>query len=206
LRRCDLDFLRSVDYGRKEAQQIIGRGRVVSGPKSWAGGQSLAVPKTVRQALEAHVAEFAQPGPDGVVFTAPRGSAATGASSRRGAGPRWPPSGPPGLHVHDLRHHAATSMARIPGVTTKKLMARIGHSSPRAALIYQHATEERNRAVADVLEAEIGNVQRPENDRIRSVDAAKSGRKRSGLWDSRGIEAGSGGVGSSESGERNDPL
>ena len=44
--------------------------------------------------------------------------------------------------MHDLRHHASTSMARIPGVTTKELMARIGHASPRAALIYQHATED----------------------------------------------------------------
>ena len=28
--------------------------------------------------------------------------------------------------MHDLRHHAARSMARMPGVTTKELMARIG--------------------------------------------------------------------------------
>jgi len=33
----------------------------------------------------------------------------------------------------------------MPGVTTKELMARIGHASPRAALIYQHATKERDR-------------------------------------------------------------
>jgi hypothetical protein len=39
------------------------------------------------------------------------------------------------------------------GITTRELMARIGHSSPRAALIYQHATEERDRAVADQLDA-----------------------------------------------------
>jgi hypothetical protein len=30
-------------------------------------------------------------------------------------------------------------------------MARIGHSSPRAVLIYQHATRDRDRALADVL-------------------------------------------------------
>jgi integrase len=34
------------------------------------------------------------------------------------------------MRPHDLRHHAATLMARMPGITTKELMARIGHSSP----------------------------------------------------------------------------
>jgi integrase len=36
----------------------------------------------------------------------------------------------PDMHPHDLRHHAATLMAQMPGITTKELMARIGHSSP----------------------------------------------------------------------------
>jgi hypothetical protein len=30
-------------------------------------------------------------------------------------------------------------------------MARLGHSSPRAALIYQHATRERDKTIADAL-------------------------------------------------------
>ena len=34
-------------------------------------------------------------------------------------------------------------------------MARIGHSSPRAALIYQHATAEREKRIADALDVEI---------------------------------------------------
>ncbi len=50
---------------------------------------------------------------------------------------------PAGLRIHDLRHHAATLVGRMPGITTNELMARIGHASLRAALIYQHATAER---------------------------------------------------------------
>ena len=46
----------------------------------------------------------------------------------------------------------------MPGITTKELMARIGHSSPRAALIYQHATAERDREVATFLEARFDAV------------------------------------------------
>jgi hypothetical protein len=37
------------------------------------------------------------------------------------------------------------------GATTKELLARLGHSSPRAAMIYQHATEQRDQAIADGL-------------------------------------------------------
>ncbi|HVA75500.1 MAG TPA: hypothetical protein VNF71_13160, partial [Acidimicrobiales bacterium] len=59
------------------------------------------------------------------------------------------------LRIYDLRHHAATTIARKPGVTTKELMAHIGHSSFRAALIYQHAAEERNAAIADYLDEQV---------------------------------------------------
>ena len=34
----------------------------------------------------------------------------------------------------------------------------MGHASPRAALIYQHATEERERAIADALDDLVGGT------------------------------------------------
>src|SRR5687768_1845009 len=59
---------------------------------------------------------------------------------------------PVGLRLYDLRHHWCTLTARKPGVTTKELMARIGHSSWKAALAYQHAAGERDREVADFMD------------------------------------------------------
>jgi hypothetical protein len=59
-------------------------------------------------------------------------------------------------------------MAQMPGVTTKELMARIGHSSRRAALIYQHATAERDRQVAAFLEAQL-DATTPAKPRIVSL-------------------------------------
>ncbi|MGO9582737.1 MAG: site-specific integrase, partial [Acidimicrobiales bacterium] len=56
-----------------------------------------------------------------------------------------------------LRHFAGTSAAHA-GATTRELMARLGHSSPRAALIYQHATEERDHAIAAGLDALIAEA------------------------------------------------
>jgi integrase len=68
---------------------------------------------------------------------------------------------PEKLWPHDLRHHAATLTARMPGVTTKGLMARIGHASARAALIYQHATAERDHAIASYLDDVVQSTKRP---------------------------------------------
>ena len=39
------------------------------------------------------------------------------------------------------------------GASTKELMARMGHASARAALVYQHASEERDVVIAERLSA-----------------------------------------------------
>ncbi|MFF4017906.1 tyrosine-type recombinase/integrase [Streptomyces sp. NPDC001843] len=58
------------------------------------------------------------------------------------------------LHFHDLRHTGNT-LASTAGASTRELMTRMGHSSSRAALIYQHMTSDRDRAVAERLGAMI---------------------------------------------------
>jgi Phage integrase family len=55
--------------------------------------------------------------------------------------------GLPELHFHDLRHTGNT-MAAAQGASLKELMERMDHSSPRAALIYLHATRERDQKIA----------------------------------------------------------
>jgi integrase len=55
--------------------------------------------------------------------------------------------GLPELHFHDLRHTGNT-MAAAQGASLRELMERMGHSSPRAALIYLHATRERDQKIA----------------------------------------------------------
>ena len=58
--------------------------------------------------------------------------------------------GLPRLHFHDLRHTGNTLGAST-GASTRELMARMGHASMQAALIYQHATAERDEAIARAL-------------------------------------------------------
>jgi integrase len=55
-----------------------------------------------------------------------------------------------GNRFHDLRHTGGT-LAAGTGATLKELMARLGDSSPRAAMIYQHATRDRDQAIAKAL-------------------------------------------------------
>lgn len=59
-------------------------------------------------------------------------------------------AGVPVLRFHDLRH-VGNTLASDTGANLRQLMARMGHATPQAALIYQHATDERDRAIADAL-------------------------------------------------------
>lgn len=161
LTRADVDLVHRVVKVRAGAQEIVGMGRVVGDPKSAAGRRTVALPTVVVDALDDHLSTWVADEPDGLLFVAARG----GPLRRAELSDRWRSAvatvdAPAGLHVHDLRHHAATVMARMPGVTTKELMARIGHASPRAALIYQHATDERDRALADHMDNEIAGARR----------------------------------------------
>lgn len=121
-------------------------------PKTEAGKRTVVLPAFVLVDLERHLELWSEPGPDGLVFPAPDGGPMRRSNFRRRT---WDPAteavGLAGLRFHDLRHSAGTLTA-VAGATTKELMARLGHSSPRAALIYQHATEERDGAIADALD------------------------------------------------------
>jgi hypothetical protein len=55
-----------------------------------------------------------------------------------------------------LRHLGLT-LAAVAGATTRELMQRAGHSTARAALIYQHAPEDRDSVIAAAL-SELANA------------------------------------------------
>lgn len=62
------------------------------------------------------------------------------------------------MHFHDLRH-TGNHFAAVSGATTRELMGQMGHASMRPALIYQHRTSERDRAIADALDVMIGRAE-----------------------------------------------
>ena len=58
------------------------------------------------------------------------------------------------FHFHDLKH-TDNNLAAASGASTRELMHRMGHASMRAALIYQHATSERDKEIADGMDRRI---------------------------------------------------
>jgi integrase len=69
------------------------------------------------------------------------------------------------VHFHDLRHTGGT-LAAATGASLKDLMARLGHSSTRAALIYQHASRDRDQAIAMALGDLARQVRRATDDHV----------------------------------------
>lgn len=61
----------------------------------------------------------------------------------------------PGMRFHDLRHTGLTFYAQQ-GATLKELMRRGGHTDIKAAMVYQSAARERDRALTAKMNAAIG--------------------------------------------------
>jgi len=144
LRSANVDPLHAAVTVEEQRTHLKGGRNLTGAPKSEAGRRTVHVPVVVVEALQHHAATFA-PGPGGLVFTGPDG----GQLSRGYFYTAWRRAkaevgAPAELRPHDLRHAGAT-LAPWTGASTKELMARLGHASPRAALIYQHAGAERDR-------------------------------------------------------------
>jgi hypothetical protein len=73
--------------------------------------------------------------------------------------------GLPPVRPHELRHTGAT-LAAATGASTKELMRRLDHSSSAAALLYQHAADERDSEIARALDAMIGSPAMPEEAQV----------------------------------------
>jgi integrase len=146
--------LTGVGFGSRINSQFIDlveRGLVRTPPKSRAGARTVTVPEAIRPDVIVHLRDFVAPASDALMFTMLRG----GPMRRGNFNPlvKWSKVvasiGVPNLHFHDLRHTGNTLAA--PGASLRDLMTRMGHDSPRAAMIYQHATTVEDRAIADRL-------------------------------------------------------
>lgn len=156
LRRKDIDLDRGeLRVQRSQAELKHGR-TIIKDPKSEAGKRSVAIPEVVLTDLRDHLDKFAEAGPDGRIFIGPKG----GPLRRRNFLRLWRKAladakiEKEDVHFHDLRH-TGNALAAATGASTKELMARMGHSSVRAALIYQHASRSRDKQIADAISQNI---------------------------------------------------
>lgn len=136
------------------AHEVSKLGRVLEPPKSAAGRRPVAIPPHVIGELQRHMDTYVGAEPEAWLFTGPGGGPLRRASFYTAWGDaKKAVTLPSGFRFHDLRHTGNTAAA--PHASTKELMARHGHSSPRAAMIYQHSSAERDRAIAVAISATV---------------------------------------------------
>lgn len=135
----------------EEQRQQLRDGRIIVGPpKTMAGRRTIAIPKPLVPEIESHLDAFAQPGPDGLLFVGERDAPLRDHVWQHEWAKVRAAAGLPHLHFHDLRH-VANTLTAASGASTRELMHRMGHASSEAALRYQHATKDRDAAIAEAL-------------------------------------------------------
>ena len=149
LRRRDIDVDAEVLY--------VGRGATHRGecridtPKS-GKPRAVVIPPHIRTDLKHHLDVFADKGQDGLVFPPQRGSCHLNDKVFRGAIAKpLRDIGRETLRIHDLRHFSGTMTARVGNLAES--MARLGHSTVRASLLYQQVVSGRDAEIAAALSA-----------------------------------------------------
>lgn len=149
LRRGDVDLLRGRLLVERGATRVRGRW-VVGDPKSEAGRREVAIPPHLLPVVVDHLGEHVDAGVDARLFYGTKGGYLSPSSLYEHYYPAREAAGRPDLTFHDLRHTGAT-LAAATGATLAELMARLGHSTPQAAMRYQHAAADRDAAIASAL-------------------------------------------------------
>jgi len=155
LTRDDVDLERCTVRVRRQFLAVRG-GLQAGAPKSRAGVRIVSFPRAILPALVEHLGEYSAPGPSGLVFPNEHGFPLHRGNFNRTV--EWfrirDELGVPNLHLHDLRHTGNTLAAQS-GASLRDLMARMGHDSPAAALIYQHSSRAADEAIAVALDARL---------------------------------------------------
>jgi integrase len=162
LRRSDV-----LPGGRLRVERSVRRvgGKWVIGePKTDAGHRTVTLPAAIAAVLEEHLERHVAASPDALLFSTSSGGYLArsnwNSTFRRAADA----IGLPAVRPHELRHTGAT-LAASTGATTKELMRRLGHSSPAAALLYQHAADDRDADIARSLDAMLSALNEAPDDR-----------------------------------------
>jgi len=152
LRRRDIDLNNAVIHVRRGAVRANGK-VIIDTPKSEAGVRDVAVPPHLVPFIREHVSANTSGGRDGLLFPAADGkSTLAPATLYRVYYRAREAAGRPDLRFHDLRHTGAVLAAQT-GATLAELMGRLGHSTPGAALLYQHVAQGRDAQIASALSA-----------------------------------------------------
>jgi integrase len=153
LTRQDLD----VDAGVVSVTKAITRtseGVVVGDPKTHAGTRAVPIPPHLIPVVTDHLARHVRPEPDALVFRTGPGHHLTSTSLYRFWYPAREAAGHPELRFHDLRHVAASRLARL-GAGPSDVARFLGHGDRgiTAMQVYIHAGDARQVELAALASA-----------------------------------------------------
>mgnify|MGYP001268703140 CR=1 FL=1 len=172
MRRPDVDLDAGGVWVRQAAPELTTGRRAVGPTKSKAGKRFIVLPVFLEKELRRHLDWYAEKKPDGLLFVGERGKP----FRRSTFGRKWRKARvkvgmPERFRFYDLRHTGHT-LATQSGATLKDTMVRAGQSSEKAAMIYQHSDRERQKEVADGIDA---RVQAQREAAARKQDGGASG-------------------------------
>ncbi len=153
LRRGDIDLRTNRVKIRRGVVRVDGE-FIVGPPKSDAGSRDVAIPPHLMPLVKDHLKNLTAPGRDALLFPAAADDNLHMAPSTlyKVYYPARKAAGREDLRWHDLRHTGAVLAAQT-GATLAELMGRLGHSTPGAAMRYQHAAADRDAEIARRLSA-----------------------------------------------------
>lgn len=149
LRRKDIDLSQEVIRIRRAAIRTGGSFTVTT-PKSEAGIRDVTIPPHLIPMIEHHLAKHVAKTPDSLLFPNETGGHLQPSTLYRHWYKAREAAGREDLRFHDLRHSGAV-LAAATGATLAELMDRLGHSTPQAAMRYQHVAAGRSREIAALL-------------------------------------------------------
>ena len=140
------------------------------GPKTDAGFRSISLSSVLVEAMRDHVCEFANEGPDGLVFPSSRGTPLISSSFLTNHfGPARDAVGL-SCRFHDLRH-TSVALAIAGGAHPKAIQTRMGHSSITVTLDrYGHLFPELDEAIARSFGDELTAARSRHEHRVVNAD------------------------------------
>lgn len=157
LRRGDIDLRTGRVKVRRGVVRVDGE-FIIGPPKTDAGVRDIAIPPHLIPLVKDHLSDHTAPGRESLLFPS------AGDDNRHMAPatlykvfyPARESAGRPDLRWHDLRHTGAVLAAQT-GATLAELMGRLGHTTPGAAMRYQHAAADRDAEIARRLSELAGS-------------------------------------------------
>jgi integrase len=163
LKRRDIDLAAGTVRVRFAYTEQDNGKMLLGPPKSRAGRRTVTIPAGIIPDVKAHLDKYTKRDDDALVFAGIKGGPLRRSNFNKVT--RWVDvvrtMGVPGLHFHDLRHTGNTLAADM-GVSLRNLMARMGHDNERSALIYQHASNQADRKIAEGLNALVKCPRKPD--------------------------------------------